>query len=56
MDVARDWYGKAGWSVTDVSSANPDEEGAPYDLLCEKADAVRHVEVKGSTALADQVE
>ena len=56
MCVACDWYATAGWSVTDVSLSNPDEDGTPYDLLCEKEGAVRHVEVKGSTALGDHVE
>ena len=48
MSIAEAWYANAGWSVTDVFVRNRDEEGTPYDLLCESNSEVGHVEVKGA--------
>ena len=49
MAVAEEEFTRRGWTVTDVS------RGASYDLLCERGDDYRHVEVKGTTGLPTTV-
>lgn len=47
VEVAISHYQSLGFSV--------EEKGKPYDLLCRNQDQVVHVEVKGTSGLADKV-
>lgn len=49
MAVVEEAYRSMRWDVTDVSATSP------YDLLCERGDERRRVEVKGTTGGAESV-